>query len=208
MAEDSFTIITPKFGRPSGYTSFEEDGTMKLEGNATVYKDLLPSSVTLNSTGANYPAFTAYNGTLRAHEFVGAGATLKEMFLGFQMPHEWKEGSTISPHLHIRIPSDGTGGVIKFYVDYSWTNVGEVEGAVTTVSATATIAANDTTKSNTIFSLGGIVGTGKIISSIFMCRIYRDPADVADTFGSSVWLKSADIHVECDTIGSREILTK
>jgi hypothetical protein len=41
-----------------------------------------------------------------------------------------------------------------------------------------------------------------------MCRIYRDPTNVADTFGSSVWLKSADIHVECDTIGSREILTK
>lgn len=104
---------------------------------------------------------------------------------------------------------DGTGGVIKFYMDYVWGNVDSTGTiAETTVSGTITRIANAGIANNAILSFGTISGIGKTISSVFMARIYRNPADVADTFGVSTWLKSADIHYECDTIGSRQIINK
>ena len=173
--------------------------------------DLLPSYVTSNTTAPNNPSFTVYNGgNLSAYEFVGTNNT-RQMFFGFQLPHGWIEGSTIYPHLHLYLPSDGTGGDVKFYMEYSWENVSSTgTETVATTSNVATHAAN-TIKKNEIVSLtsgAGIVGTGKTISSIFMCRIWRDGADAADTFGSSVWLKSIDIHVAQDMIGSSQILSK
>ena len=205
------TPTTTDIGDIAGgnYSTFESDGTLKFNGNATVFKDLYPSSVSVGS-GVNAASFTSYNGAnLYAYEFVGTGVQLKSLQLGFQLNHDYKEGSDIVPHLHLYIPDDGTGGVIKFYMNYTWTNI-DATGTVseTTVSGTVTRAASAGINHNAILSFGTITGTGKTISSVFMCRIYRDPADVADTFGTSVWLKSADLHYEVDSIGSRGILTK
>lgn len=204
-------VYNNKFGDAANgnYSTFEDDGTLVFNGNATVYKDLYPSSVTVN-TGTNGASFTLYNGVnLYAYEFVGSGATLKSLQLGFQLNHDYKEGSDIIPHLHLYIPDDGTGGVIKFYMNYTWTNIDSTGSvAETTVSGTITRVANAGIGNNAILSFGTISGTGKTISSIFMARIYRNPADVADTFGVSTWLKSADIHYLCDTCGSRTATAK
>lgn len=200
---------TARFGdHTTNYILFESDGTLTMVGNSTVFKDLYPSSVTIGS-GGTAPSFTSYNGNLYAYEFEGIGVTVKQLNVGFQINHEYKEGSDIVPHLHLFIPDDVTGGNIKFYCEYTWANVDQT-GTITTtiVSGTITRAANAGINNNAKLSFGTITGTGKTISSVFMCRIYRDPADVADTFGSSVWLKSADIHYEMDTLGSRTITSK
>ena len=207
---DTLDVLgTARFGdHTTNYTQFEADGSMLMVGSATVFDDVYPSSVTIGS-GGSAPSFTAYNGNLRAYEFLGSGATTKELNMGFQIPHSYKEGSTIVPHIHLYIPDDGTGGVIKFYCEYTWTNVNQTgTTATTTTSGTITRVANEGINNNAILSFGEIVGTGKTMSSVFMCRIYRNPADAADTFGVSCWLKSADIHIEMDTLGSRQILTK
>jgi len=197
-----------KIGGLNDYTQFGADGTLRFVGNATVWDDLLPSSITLGS-GNTAPSFTAYNGNLFAYEFVGSGVQAKQLNMGFQLSHKYKEGSDIHPHLHLFIPDNVAGGYIKFYCEYTWTNIGDT-GAVTTttISNILTRTANQGIDNNIIFSLGTIVGTGKKISSMLMCRIYRDPTDGADTFGNSVWLKSADIHIECDMNGSSLIFTK
>lgn len=173
--------------------------------------DLQPAYVTSNTTAPNNPSFTIYNGgNLAAYEFVGVSST-KQMYFGFQMPHGWIEGSTIFPHLHLYIPSDATGGAVKFYMEYSWENVGSTGSETVTTISNATNYAANTVYKNEIMSLtsgAGIVGTGKTISSVLMCRIWRDATDVGDTFASSVWLKSIDIHVEQDMIGSTTTLVK
>jgi hypothetical protein len=190
------------------YSTFEADGTLRFNGAATVFDDIQPSSVTIGS-GATAPAFTTYNGALAAYEFVGTGGTVHQLNMGFQLPHSYKEGSDIVPHIHLFIPDNVTGGTIKFYMEYTWTNL-EQTGAVspTTISGTLTRTASEGINNNSVLSFGTVSGAGMTISSMFMCRIYRDPGDVADTFGASVWLKSSDIHVEKDTIGSRTISSK
>jgi hypothetical protein len=211
LAIENHILNTRTFGDLAGGNTLEvgSDGTLKLNGNATAFVDLLPSSISIGG-GGNAPSFTAYNGgNLRAYEFVGSGAQLKELNMGFQLPHEYKEGSSIMPHIHLHVPNDGTGGTIKFYCEYEWANIDQA-GAISpvTVAGTKVVTANFGAQNNVIVSFGNIVGTGKTISSIFMCRIYRDPADASDTFGASAWLKSADIHVEIDTLGSRQATSK
>jgi len=175
--------------------------------DTVVWDDVYPSSVTVGP-GASAPAFTTYNGNLRAYEFLGTGVTTKDLNIGFQFYHSIYTGGsiTLGPHLHLYIPDDATGGVIKFYMEYTWAEIGST-GALTpvTISGTVTRAANAGIANNAILSFNSAAITGsKGISSVLMCRIYRDPADTADTFGASVWLKSADVHIPKDTQGSRQ----
>lgn len=198
-----------KAGDTSGgnYVKLTEEG-LTLVGTATVFDDVLPSSVTVGG-GANAPSFTAYNGNLRAYEFVGSGPTAKDIHMGFQMPHWYKEGSDVFPHIHLYVPNDGSGGVIKFYCEFTWTNVNGTEGSTATYSGTLTIAASAGNLHKILkIDSSTFSGSGKTISSMLSCRFYRDPADVADTFGSSVWLKSADVHAEKDALGSKEEYVK
>jgi len=184
------------------YSYFNGSGLLINVGTATTYDDLLPSSVTVSTSGSNVPSFTVYNGGLKAYEFVGS-SLMKEINMGFQHSHKRKADSSIDTHLHLYIPNDVTGGDIRFGLEYTWTNINEV-GSVTptTIYKKITIPSNDGIKNNHILDFGSITGTGKTKSSMFMCRIFRDPTHSEDTFGSSVWLKSADQHYEKDKQGS------
>lgn len=174
-----------------------------LERLATpVWDDLLPSAVSIGG-GASSPSFTAYNGNLRAYEFLGTGPTTKDIQMQWQLSHSWLEGSDIEPHLHLYVPNNATGGVIKFYCEYTWVNVDGVEGAATTISGMLTIAAG-AGNLHKILQFSTVSGTGITLSSVFSARIYRNPADASDTFGASVWLKSADLHRQIDSLGSRQ----
>lgn len=176
---------------------------IRLLGTTTVYNDLMPNAVSLGQ-GVSVPAFSIYNGSvLRAYEFVGNALNVREIFMAFQLPHLYKEGSNIGPHVHIYIPDDATGGIIKFGVTLSWNNVNATgTDSETTYYGTITRTANQGINNNAILSFGSIDGTGKTLSSIVSCRIFRDAGDSGDTFGGSVWLKAADIHYEIDALGS------
>jgi hypothetical protein len=54
----------------------------------------------------------------------------------------------------------------------------------------------------------GIDGTGKTLSSMIICRLYRDVSDANDTYASDAFLLEIDFHYEIDTVGSRTELTK
>jgi hypothetical protein len=199
-------LVNPRFGNDSGYTEFETDGTMVATGAATTWDDVYPSSVTVGA-GGTAPSFTAYGGgSLKAYEFTG-GVSNKELQIGYQLYHSYTEGSTVVPHLHLHINNNGTGGTVIFDLIYNWSNAGDT-GAVaqTTVQATITLPADSTVRRNHLLSFGDITGTGKTISSTFMTQIKR--RQDLDTFSGSVWLLSADIHIEKNTIGSRQILSK
>jgi len=194
---------SPTFGDDTNYTQFETDGTLTQFGDATTYDDIYPSSVA-TAGGASAPSFTAYNGNLKASEFVGA-STMKEIHIGFQIPHRYTLESDLSPHIHLFIPNDVTGGNIVFGLEYTWTNINQTGAVATqTIYGTVTRAANAGISDNHILEFTDIVGTGMGISSVLMCRLFRDPTVGGDTFASSVWLKSADIHINQDSLGSHE----
>jgi hypothetical protein len=201
----SLPITGGQVGVGADNITIDKDGLV-LSGTSTVFCDLLPTAV-YTPTGASAPNITVYPGstTLKCQEFTNAGGA-EEFNPSFQFPHEWKEGTEIVPHLHLAIPDDGTGGTITMNMTYQWVNHDDI-GAIaeTTVSGSIIRLANAGVNHNAILSFPPITDATKKISSIFTARITRN---TGDTFQGSVWLKSADIHVECNTLGSNTLYTK
>lgn len=194
------TVLDLKVGGETDYTEIGSDGVMVARGAAMQQDDVYPAAVSVGVAGANIPQFTAFNGGLKAYEFPGA-ATLKELNLAWQLPHQREDGTNITPHIHVRIPNDASGGNIRFGLELIWANQGDTEAATTTIYADLDIAPNAGNLANEIISFGELDGTGKTYSSLVQARLFRNPAATEDTFGSSVWLMSADIHVQKSRLG-------
>lgn len=83
-------------GSGSSHAQFANDGTMTLSGEATTWDDLM-LSLTTGQRGAT--ALPDFDYTNVGYLFPKNEAT-EIIYLITQMPHRWKEGSTIYPHLH------------------------------------------------------------------------------------------------------------
>jgi len=204
------------FGTSTDYSYFRPNGTLQSVGAATVFDDLLPTAV-YSPSGAASPNITPINGSgnIKCQEFP-ANASVEEFNPSYQFTHAWKEQSTIIPHLHAFIPANTSGNTfaIKFKMVYTWDNVDPtgshqyVPDTEHTIWATYTVNPNTVANSNAIISFGEISGTGKYLSSILSARITRGLVANGDTYSNSVWLRSADIHIEKDTQGSDLEFTK
>jgi hypothetical protein len=148
-------------------------------------------------------------------EFID-GASNRELFFIVQLPHDYKEGSTIYPHVHWSSKVAAGTQRIKWVLTYQWVNHTENFAATSSGSASGyTLAGANPSRSvnayeHVITPLGsGIDGTGKKISSILMCRLYRDGSDTTnDDFTGSGFLLSFDFHYEIDSFGSDSEYTK
>jgi hypothetical protein len=119
-----------------------------------------------------------------------------------QMPHSWKLGSTIYPHIHWMPITTNTGSVL-WHIEYKWTNVFATEsGTWTTLDILS--PADGIAFKHQLSSFGGISGEGKYLSSILTIKISRIGGDGTDTYTADALLKEFDIHYEMDTLGSRQ----
>lgn len=133
----------------------------------------------------------------------------EEVYVFVQMPHAWKEGSTIHPHVHW-INHDGGSGNVIWALEYSITNINDKFPTPTTISVTdAGIAADgDGLYTHQIAELGEIAMTGKTISCMMMARLYRDADNELDTLDGEAGLIEFDIHYQKDSTGSSQEYVK
>lgn len=126
----------------------------------------------------------------------------------WQIVHAAKVGAAFSPHLHLYVPDDGTGGDIVFAMVYRFTPLNGTGGADSAaVYGTLTRAANAGVNGNAILDFGPLTPANATISSMFHARFQRVQGG-ADTFGGTCWLLSADLHIEIDALGSKEEYVK
>jgi hypothetical protein len=82
----------------------------------------------------------------------------------------------------------------------------EVFPAITTSTVTST--GPFTAKAHSITPLtasnAGINGTGKKISSILICRIWRNSSNSNDTYNADAGLLFLDFHIQVDGYGSHQ----
>jgi len=64
------------------------------------------------------------------------------------------------------------------------------------------------TKSKLRLGISAPSGAGKTMGSRFVFAIFRDPADVDDTYGDYAAVTDAGAHYEKDGFGSRQMLVK
>lgn len=136
-------------------------------------------------------------------------STEEAMSFTVQLPHGWKEGSTIYPHIHWTPRTTGAGNV-EWNFEYSWANYDPVTPQVFPAITTSTVISTGafTAKAHNITALTtgntGIDGTGKKISSILICRIWRNSADVNDTYNADAGVLFLDFHIQIDGYGSHQ----
>ena len=193
---------TAKFGVDTSYTEFEEDGTMHLNGNATMWEDLRFPATAINPAGA--PSAMVFDTTNIGFTAGPSGTSVIAIIA--QLPHAWKEGSDIYPHIHW-MPMNTDNKNVYWRIEYKWVNRGDVEPTPwTTVNIQS--AAAGAAMTHQLSSFGAISGVGKTISSTLTIKISRIGGDTLDTFTGDALLKEFDIHYEIDTIGSRTELSK
>jgi hypothetical protein len=167
-----------------------------LTGEGTVWDDLV---FQMTQTPAGKPDFdTTNNGLLFPNNNVN-----EIIYINVQMPHCWKEGSTIYPHVHWHQANSATP---VYKIDYRWIEMGAAVPSWTTGYTMSTKAYPYT--SGTIHQLSsnstGISGVGHTLSSILQIKLYRnDSAYSGDTL-----VTSFDIHYEIDSMGSSAEYTK
>lgn len=154
----------------------------------------------------NSPIGSVYKGGIYAWEFP-ANET-REMFANFHMPHSWKPGTMLYPHVHFVTNSTGAG-TVRWVFEYTWARRHDSSGQLkfqptqNLVREFAILANNDDTHFVGEMPEGqGIVATGLEVDAMIMMRIYREGAHVNDTFEASVWAITADLHMEVDRVAT------
>lgn len=137
----------------------------------------------------------------------------QQMFFPAQLPHKYKQGTDIEVHIHWS-PAV-TGGVdefVKWGLEFTWINIDGTFGNTTIIfsdasSASTATSSGDSTliaKKHYITEIGTITGSGKNLSSMLECRIFRNSSDADDNLPQSAFGLEVDFHYPINTLGSRQ----
>lgn len=146
--------------------------------------------------------------TFKAYEFNNADRA----FFMMQVPHNYKLGTDLKPHIHWTPGTRGNeenGNTVAWKMDYSIANIGAAFPTSGTVDLTDTCSGTD--HLHEITPSGTITGTAiTSVSTMLMCRIYRDTGDTwaTNTTGNRPLLLEIDFHYEIDSPGSRQEVSK
>jgi len=189
----------------SNYTKIEADGTVEFNGDATVVEDVNFEAILLARAAAAPDQISIFgSGNIQGLAFDGNNR-VEALFGGGEIPHAYKEGSNLAPHIHW-MPTTANAGNVKWFLEYNWQLNANTFGAPTTVSIVD--AATGTAWDNIQTDIASISGTGMLFNSHFVFRLYRDPNDAEDTYPDDAVLLSIGLHYEIDTVGSRTVNTK
>jgi len=187
------------------YTEIETGGTIKFHGDATVFDDVVRDVTNIKVQGTGVSINVAEN-TL---DFTDTAQLNDYAYTNYQIPHGWKVGSTIFPHIHWQQNKDATPNWLLQYrwqingenKVTAWTNYSIVTDVYTYVSGTI----NQITHNN-----GIVPPIGADISDIIQVRVVRDTDNsstefaAVDAYTGDAEVTDVDIHFEKDTLGSRE----
>lgn len=191
----------------TNYVEIEPDGTVVLNGSATVWEDIrVPAQNTVLNPSKSEPALEQFVGNVYAYAFDTSNADDESVHFIAQLPHSLKSGSSLYPHIHWSPDNTDTGNVV-WELEYAIANVDDVFSS-TTVD-TITVPADGVSHAHQLddFSPISLATTG--LSAIIDCRLTRmSSTDAADTFTGNAFFLEFDFHYEMDTLGSRDLTDK
>ena len=206
LGTHSITSGGGRFGSATNYVDIDASGEMTFNGDATVWDDfrILPSN--FDRPGITDPSIQDWQPG-------GSGMTFKvwcfnQLQMGYftvQIPHSYKQGSNILVHTHWTPHARGVaenGKTVAWKLDYSWANIDGTFGASANADMTDTCDGVD--HKHLMTPEATILGANKTISSMLVCRIYRDNTDDwVGTGANGPALLELDFHFEIDTVGSK-----
>ena len=194
--------ITTRSGKGSPLSYAEMDANLNQfdlktkDGWADIVSELIIRDTSFGPIG------TVYKSGLYLWAF--PSGEMREAFANFHIPHSWKQGTMLYPHMHFTTSSNASG-VVRWGFEYTAARRHD-SGSSTTFPATQTIYVDFTINANSADQHfvceapqdGGISGTNREVDAMVLTRIFRDGLHDNDTFPDSVLGITADIHIEVD----------
>lgn len=183
----------------------------KLETNHFRLKDTSWEDLRFPAQGINPPGAVSDPDVESTTGFLLFDPSGTEVIAGVaQMPHSWKEGTSIYPHVHWCKTTSAAGNVL-WQLDYEVVNNGSVATMAYGSQLQAPAAASSTPDSNTankvlISGFGEAAMTGMTVSCLIIWKLSRIGG--SDTYGADARLFELDFHYEIDSFGSNTEYTK
>lgn len=154
--------------------------------------------------GASPPDLETFRGNIQQRAFVGTGALTEEAFFNIHILHDLKAATNPSFHCHWGHIIESPSGNVKWQIEVTYAN-GYADGtypAPTTLSSTQAAPAQyaqQLTDDDDMVLADTVEPDG-----VALCRIFRDPADPADTFENDAFLFFVDMHYRKGQIATNE----
>lgn len=187
-----------------GKTKVQVSRWEPLTAETIAWEDIRVAGV-MTRVGATAPSLSAFgpSGSLKVLFFEEGHHD--EVHFEIQMPHSWKQGTKIYPHVHWTPVTTEAGNVV-WELEYAWANIAGTFGAPSNMATDATAAGGTAWVHHmTRLKSGGndyIDGTGKTASSMLVCRLHRNAGAGSDTLTEAVAFLEFDLHYQVDGLGS------
>lgn len=170
-----------------------------------VWEDLNAGGVNLTLAASGQPDKVAINGSnIISYAFDGV-ASAEELHWCVELPHTYKEGTDLRPHIHL-YPTTNAAGNIRFTLEWY---ISRCTLAPITGSTSVTVAAPEVAWQEIRTEFDDVIdGSDLTIAAQLHFRVRRTPADAADTYAADVALGTIGIHYQKDTLGSYQVFTK
>ncbi len=171
----------------------------------TVYDDIQFNISSGRVPGANYPdwdtSFTTNTGEFKfdVNDYIDIGAN--------EVNHGWKEGTAGHVHLHLALDganSTGSDRFAKFTVYLAFADSGEVWAEATPLTAELTIPTGSADLTHFYLDMGDLALTNNKIGTQIKARVKRIAATGGTEYANHIFITQLGIHLENDTIGSRD----
>lgn len=157
------------------------------------------TSVRTGATAGAVPSWANFRNGLYTYSF--SHLSDNEIFFNAQLPHGYKEGTDLEFHVHWSQADADSGSGVRWCLEYIWANMGAAFVASAVIEATGTTTG--TQYDHIYTNISSLSGTGKKISSMLMCRLYRDVSNVEDDYAAGAFLLECDFHYQADSVGSQ-----
>lgn len=197
-------VITPEISTSGDLTiTCGTDKTIVMAESVWVDIDF---PIIIRTTGSNIPSLVAMIGNIQAPQWAVNDYNVCE---GQELIHSWKEETEVYWHLHLVTNGlDVNNRYVRFEVEYTWANVNSALASVVTIdSGDILIPANTADKTMRIASLGSFTPSSGKIGGHIWARLKRITS-IGTAPTHNPWITMLQLHIECDTIGSRAIGTK
>lgn len=165
----------------------------------------VPAQNTKLNPSKSEPAFESFIDGTFVFKFSDSNADDESVHFIAQLPHSYKEGSNLRPHIHWAPDSDGAGRVAWSF-EYTIQNIGEVFPSTTTDVKDASTGSIENL--HNICGFDEIDGSNLKISSIIVCRLTRKTTEITDTYTGNACFLEFDFHFQKNSMGSRQELEK
>jgi hypothetical protein len=161
--------------------------------------------ILIRTTGAGIPTLAAINGNITMPQWQVNDVNICECQ---ELIHSWKEGSTLYWHIHLTTNGlDATDRYVRFELEYGYADVdGQWVFPAVVTTPDLLIPANTPNETMMIMSLANFTAALHIGGHV-VARLKRVAA-VGAAPTNNPWIPMLQIHMQLDTLGSRNIGSK